>query len=50
MKHCDGCGEKATTECPYCKADACDDCIPICEHDARKVSESGTAPTLDGGQ
>lgn len=36
MKYCDGCGEKATAECPYCHADSCDDCAPICDHDARK--------------
>lgn len=35
MKYCDGCGERATSECPYCQADACDECIPICDHDAR---------------
>lgn len=35
MKSCDGCGEKATDECPYCGADSCAECVPICDHDAR---------------
>jgi hypothetical protein len=43
MRYCNACGDRAVTSCPYCDADACADCIPICDHDARKPSTSGTA-------
>jgi hypothetical protein len=39
MRSCDACGERATSSCPYCNADACPDCIGICEHDARKPKQ-----------
>lgn len=40
MKYCDGCGERATSSCPYCGADSCNECIPICDHDARKPKQA----------
>lgn len=46
-RSCDACGERATSSCPYCDADACPDCIPICDHDARKPKSSGTAPAKE---
>lgn len=31
---CDGCGERATATCPYCRPQvySCNECVPICEH------------------
>lgn len=49
MKSCDGCGATATTECPYCKADSCDECVPICEHDVRKPKEPTSLNPLPVG-
>lgn len=35
--YCDGCGAPATANCPYCRPQvySCDECAPICDHDAR---------------
>jgi hypothetical protein len=39
MRTCDGCGERATASCPYCEADGCDACAPVCDHDARHLTK-----------
>lgn len=47
MTYCDGCGAPATGRCPYCDAAGCDDCAPICDHDARHLTNAKAIAEAD---